>query len=350
MILFIEPYGGDRSWFKVTDHQDLAPIFMQYPMTEDIAHNCTTLQEALQAIAEYLDGHNQRSWVEEEHISKSLRNKAIALGMSLAAAVPSVQKLPQPKISPLHNTPVQVQEEAKPKYDFGSHPHDHFLWNIKQLETSGGQNLNHSPIKSGKFKGQRAIGKWGLLQPTIKELTNRMRLRGDDTTQYDHLANMSRDQLAQHFQENPQIELNLARELATHVLKRQGGNENRAAYAWLHGHNLHPADIGKDKTDASSYVSKYNAVSQLNPFKPKKTSVALEKVQQEIDSEDFRMRVKNWYKRREDEVTAEPMRSSNFTPDPGRLRDDKLDDVKPDSMRTPMERVANNVKNVNENK
>ena len=348
MILYVQLHGDERQWYKIVYQEDLAQVYMTYPMTEDIAHSCDTLKEAVQAIAEYLDGHNMHAWVEDSEISKSLRQKATALGLALSTAVPAVRGLPQPSVNPsMHATPVQAQA---PKDTFGTHPNDRFLWNIKQIESSGGKNVNHKPIASGKFKGTRAVGQWGLLQPTVKELVGRMRASGQSDPRYDKLPAMSRDQLEQHFKENPDVELNLARQLATHVLKRQHGNLHRAAYSWLHGHNLHPSEINKEKLGASDYVGKFRALDQINPYKPKPPIAALKKVGQEVGSEDFKMRVKNWYKRREDQVTDDPMRSSNFTPDMGRIREDKLDEVKPDSMKTPMEILQTNVKFVNERK
>lgn len=347
MILYVETHGDDRQWYKIVDQEDLAQVYMTYPMTEDIARSCDTLKEAVQAISEYLDGHNMRSWVEDTEISKSLRAKATALGLALATAVPAVQNLPSAGAKPsLHPTPMNAQA---PKSSFGTDPNDRFLWNIKQIESSGGKNVNHKPIASGKFKGSRAVGQWGLLQPTIKELVGRMRAQGKSDPQYEKLVPMSHDQLQTHFKENPEIELNLARQLASHVMKRQGGNIHRAAYAWLHGHNLHPADINRDKLGASDYVNKFRAMDSMNPYRPKPTA-ALHKVQQEIDSEDFKMRVKNWAKRRDEQITDEPLRSSNFTPDMGRIREDKLDEVKPDSMKDPMQILQTNIKFVNERK
>lgn len=344
MILYIHYADGDRNWYKIKDFEDLAPLFETFPMTRDIAMDCDTVKEAAEAIAEYLDGHAMSSWVEGEDLSKSLRNKAAALGLSLAAAISPPATSTQRPLVPASMHPTAQEVPAAKDQSFGTHPNDSFLWNISQIESSGGKNVNHRPIASGKFKGTRAIGKWGLLKPTIDEMVTRMRTSGTLTPEYQKLETMSRDQLEDHFKKNPQLELDLARSLASHVLKRQGGNKHRAAYSWLHGHNLHPADISNDKLFSSSYVNKYRQLDRLNPFNKK---APLRKVQQEIGNEDFKMRVKNWYKRREDEITAEPMRSSNFQPDPGRLRDDALDEIKPDSMKTPMERIQSNVKLTN---
>lgn len=347
MILYVQTHGIDRQWYKILDQEDLAQVYMVYPMAEEIARSCDTLKEAVEAISEYLGSHNMHSWVEDTEISKSLRAKATALGLALSTAVPAVHNLPRPSVTPsMHNTPVQAQA---PKSSFGTDPNDRFLWNIKQIESSGGKNTNHKPIASGKFKGSRAVGQWGLLQPTIKELVGRMRAQGKSQPEYEKLVPMSRDQLQQHFQENPEIELNLARTLAAHVMKRQGGNIHRAAYSWLHGHNLHPSDINREKLGASDYVNKFRAMDQMNPYRPK-PSVPLKKISTEVESEDFKMRVKNWVKRRDEQITDEPIRSSNFTPDMGRIREDKLDDIKPDSMKNPMEKLQDNIKFVNEEK
>jgi len=350
MILFVENHNGERQFWKINDIEDLSPVFAIYPNTHEIAMNSETLKQACASIAEYLSGHAMSSWVEDNEISKSLRNKAAALAIGLGAMTSSgidngtIQKLPHAGVKPAMQA--TQPEEAKEPSDFGSHPHDGFLWNIKQIESSGGKNTNHKPIASGKFKGMKAMGGWGLLKPTVNELVNRMRLKGDVPPEYAKLPSMSRDQLNEHLQQNPHIELNLARQLAEHVMKRQGGNKQRAAYAWLHGHNLHPADIPAEKLISSQYVNKYKAVDVLNPFNPRKTA-ALEKTQQPIDDADFKMRVKNWFQRRADYLTEEPTRSSNFQPDPGRMRDSDLDQVKPDSMKSSMEKLTERTKQAN---
>lgn len=348
MILYVQMHGNDKQWYKIVDPEDLNPVFTAYPMTREIAMSSDTLQEAVEAIAEYLDGHNMDAWVESKEISKSLRNSAAALGIALGAAVPSsVRSLPHPAMQPsMHQTPVQAEAD---KNAFGTHPNDRFLWNIKQIESSGGANTNHKPIRSGKFKGTKAIGQWGLLKPTISEMVGRMRASGTLSPEYEKLDGMNHDQLEEHFRKNPKVELELARNLATHVLKRQGGNMHRAAYSWLHGHNLMPRDIAHDKLNSSAYVNKFRAMDQINPY-VKKQPGDLKKVMQDIGDEDFKMRVKNWAKRREEELTNEPMRSSNFVPDPGRLRPEELDDIKADSQKTPLERMQANLNRVNKEK
>jgi hypothetical protein len=345
MILYLQYPGADRQWFKITDFEDLNPVFAMFPMTHEIAMSCDTLKEAVNEIVDYLSGHAMSAWVEDADLSKSLRSKALALGLSLAAMGGDGHKLHAPEVKP---TPPQQAGKQETSTDFGKHPMDRFLWNVQQLESSGGSNTNHKPVASGKFKGNKAIGKFGLLKPTIDELNVRMRANGTITPEFQQLEPMSRDMTEEYLSKNPQVELNLARKLAEHITTRQKGNLHRAAFSWLHGHNLHPQDVPDEKLINSEYVSKYKQFDKVNPFAPKRGVSSMKKTMPNIDSSDFKTQVKNWFRRREDEVTTEPMHSSNFQPDPGRKRDDKLDDITPSSMKDPMGRLMENIKRVND--
>jgi hypothetical protein len=344
MILYLESHEGERKWFKIVDQEDLNPVFAQFPMTREIALSCESLPEALDAIAEYLDGHYMHAWVEGTDLSKSIRSKAAALSLALATTMPThISNTPESKPS-LHPTPVATQED---KEAFGTHPSDPFLWNVMQIESSGGKNLKHKEIKAGHYKGQTAIGKWGLLKPTIGEIVGRMRSSGTLKPEYANLDSMSREQLNEHFQKNPKAELDLARNLATHVLKRQNGDQNKAAYAWLHGHNLFPSAIDQKKLMNSDYVNKYRSLNTVNPFNKNRAPSGMSKSELPKHDQDFQMRVKGWLKTRENELTDEPVRSSNFQPDPGRMRDDELDNIKPNSMKSTKEKLVDNIKVAN---
>ena len=53
-----------------------------------------------------------------------------------------------------------------------------FLDTIRMIETSGGTNLEHPEIKTGAYKGQTAMGEYGILPPTLKEFLNRRKFAG----------------------------------------------------------------------------------------------------------------------------------------------------------------------------
>jgi hypothetical protein len=244
-------------------------------------------------------------------------------------------------------TPADQKEQVKkPETDFGSHPADGFLWNLKQIETSGGKNLKHPVIAHGVAKGSRAMGNWGLLKPTVNEIVNRMRLSGNLTPEYAKLTHMDRDTMETHLKKNPQLELDLVRNLASHVLKRNKGDMHRAAYAWNTGHNKFPDQIHNDVLLNSDYVQKFKSADQVNPFKKKaKVKAPLAKT---VEAEtDFKIKMDQWLKVREEQKTKNPTRSSNFQPDPGLLRDPKLDDIRPERDFSSREKLLNGIKEAN---
>jgi hypothetical protein len=347
MILYILYPDNEKQFYKIAELEDLEPVFKLYPSTQEIAMSASTLKEAVADVSEYLDGHALTSWVEDTDISKSLRNKAAAIGLSLTTALsPSVNSMHRPEAK---ITPAQAQQPVEDhSEDFGTHPMDGFLWNVEQIESTGGKNLKHKPIQSGKFKGTRAMGKWGLLKPTVDEIIGRSQRDGTMRPEFKDLPMMTRDKLADHLKANPKIEMNLARKLAEHVMNRQHGNPHKAAFAWLHGHNLHPIDISNDQIVHSDYVSKFKQIDKLNPYnKRAPASVSVSKAEPVLNNADFQLRVRNWYKRREDELTEEPTRDSTFVADLGRVRENELDTIKPQSMMTPKEKLSNNIKQAN---
>lgn len=350
MILYLKYPNDEQQHFKVMELEDLSPIFEMFPRTHDIALACDTLKDALESIAEYLSGNHMSAWVEDQDLSKSIKSKALALGLTMTTALGSGSTLNQPRSEfkpSLHPTAVAAKSNEIP---FGKHPMDRFLWNVQQIESSGGKNTKHKPIQGGQFKGTKAIGKWGLLKPTVQDIISRMRIGKTLTPEYQKLEPMSRDQLENHFQKHPEVELHLARKLAEHVLKRQKNNPHSAAFAWNNGHNLFPQRIDSATLTNSDYVSKYKNADKMNPYKPKAVASKMQKMQPNIDSADFKHKVQTWYKRRENELTDEPTRTSNYQPDPGRMRDNELDTIKPDSQKTPKEKLQQRIKESNENR
>lgn len=344
MFLYIEDHNNNRRQFKILEYEDLKPLFEMFPRTEKIALGSDDLKHAVQKIAKYLSSGHLTAWVEHNQLEKGLKEKAAALGLSLATAMaPSLLQTDTPQVKP--KVPVKI-EQIKPSTDFGTHPTDRFLWNTMQIESSGGLNTEHQPIKHGRFKGERAIGKWGLLKPTVNEIVNRMRIAGNLKAEHARLETMSRDDLEHHFKENPQVELDMARFLASHVLKRQKGNQHKAAYSWLYGHNLFPSDISEHHLANEDYVAKYKKFDRKNPFKqPNRQIASMQK--SSYHDPNFAMRFKSWYILRTDEKTKNPIRDRNFVPDLGRRREEELDEIKPDSQKTPEEKLKDNLKRVN---
>ena len=105
-------------------------------------------------------------------------------------------------------------------------------------------------------KGHRAAGTYGLMPNTVYEVLNRIRRQGPMEAEHSALMDMEPDQVKKYLETNPEMEDDLARNLASRVLERQG-DEEKAAYSWFQGHNLTPEDIEKRNYQEHDYVQKY---------------------------------------------------------------------------------------------
>lgn len=320
MILYIQHLNGDRQFFRLNKPEDFEPIFDLFPRTKDLAMFASTLEEAANKIAKYLSTHSMNAWVENGDLAKGLKEIAAALGIAGAAISPTAMSTTQ------HETPPIVQHKY-PSKPFGTQPEDSFLWTVSQIESSGGKNTAHKPVQAGAYKGQTAVGKWGFLPSTVQEMVKRHRNIGKLTPQIEDLETMTRDELDKKFKRDPNIELELARFAARHVLRRQRGDVHRAAYAWNMGHNLFPSQISDQDMSGHDYVEKFKMYDQNNPvkikkLKPRRSNVTL--VQNNVlkaeDQGTFKIRLAVWKSKRQQELREPAPRDHTYTPDPGRIR------------------------------
>jgi len=139
-----------------------------------------------------------------------------------------------------------------------------FLKRISQLESSGGQNTDHPVVQSGIQEGEQAIGQYALMPNTVRELINRRRLQGNEISpELQNIHKMPSPDMKKYIEENPNIEDDLANQLATKVIQGQVGDEDRAAYSWKMGHNLTPDRITDEKLNTNPYVQKYRNLKNL---------------------------------------------------------------------------------------
>jgi len=266
MIIYIWYPSGYRNQFKVSSVEDFSPLAAMFPQVNDIVSECFDLKEAAQEVALYISNGGLDAWVEQDgQLSKgNLKKKLLHLVWQ-----PHLSCLQCPVNRPLKVrllilrliSPPSRQLPTRKRFpirsrNFGKAPEDKFLWSVMQAESSGGHNLAHPEIKVGISKGQRPLadGVWWS-----RPLMNSWIASGylvNWRPEHQHIAEMNRDQLEQYFKLNPHIELNFARDIARHVISRQGGDLNRSAYAWLYGHNLHPSDITDDHVVGEPYVGK----------------------------------------------------------------------------------------------
>lgn len=138
-----------------------------------------------------------------------------------------------------------------------------FLKVIEEIESSGGKNFNHPEMQEGIHAGHAAMGRFGLMPNTIKEIEARARAEGRASDNMRRVAGLNDPmQMKVEIEANPEIEREFARQLAERVLKKFP-DEQQAAYSWNQGHNLTPESVAKRKYQEHDYVKKFNKLKQL---------------------------------------------------------------------------------------
>ena len=140
---------------------------------------------------------------------------------------------------------------------------DDFLKVISMIESSGGKNFDHKRMESGIHEGHSAAGRYGLMPNTINEFSRRLEKARPEDQLPQELNTMGPDEKKQFVETNPDVEDKIARAIASHVLERNMGDEEKASYAWNQGHNLTPQRIEDRNYKESDYVKKYNNFKKL---------------------------------------------------------------------------------------
>lgn len=330
MILIItDIHDNSETVYPLRTVEDFEKLAEHYPRVDKIAMWANTLNEAAYQIRDYLRGSSfiHVKLIEDDPMRKSLKTKVAGAAVAAATMIPQPANLtsdyPQEAETYAMLSDYPASMESKKEGEFGTQKEDKFLWNLSQLESSGGDNIDHPTITwDHPMKGQKAMGKWGLLKPTVDEIVNRHNLEGSN--KYDHLRDMDRDQLSDYLGKNPDVELDLARYLARLVLTNQRGNEHKAAYAWLNGHNLSPKSITKDHIKNSDYVSKYKIYDHINPYNTKGNVT-----KSEIPEMPYKERLKAWFRYREEKERQPLPRDTTFVSDLGNQRTKENEAISP---------------------
>ena len=138
-----------------------------------------------------------------------------------------------------------------------------FLEKIGFLESSSGKNVVHKRMTSGLHEGEAAMGRYGIMPNTAQEFITRRKSRGQFGPDENVMSQMDPDQLTDFLAQNKRAEQNLAQDIGSRVLKRAGGDEEKAAYLWNMGHNLDPKNITQEDLDQSEYVQRFRRLKTL---------------------------------------------------------------------------------------
>lgn len=312
MILYIKNLRNRKQeHFIIRSFQDFYPLVQRFPMVQHMVMGSANLKESAEKVAHYISFGHLDAWVEDTGLVKSLKSKLLGAGVAAASLTsPSEPIAKDPEFDPVHVNFETCDMPENTYLEFGKHKTDPFLWNLMQIESDGGINTKHQQVQSGPSKGETAIGRWGLLRPTIQEIIRRQVKQGTVDPKILNIYHDDNKKLADFFKKRPHLELELARFLADHILKNNDYNYEKGAYAWLNGHNLR--NIDHDTIKNHYYVNRYREFDKVNPFY--KTLSKSE--------EDFGSRLDKWAKER-DIMTNNPMPNFNRAYDPGRLHEDE---------------------------
>lgn len=108
-----------------------------------------------------------------------------------------------------------------------------FLRKQAELESSGGQNVDHPPVESGKLAGHTAIGTFGLMPTTVKYISSlRNKMHEPDPYHLNRLDQEDNEDIKYTLEDSDSKQYDLARILALHLLNKYNGDEVKATAAW----------------------------------------------------------------------------------------------------------------------
>lgn len=154
----------------------------------------------------------------------------------------------------------EVLAQAAEKEAARQQEKEQFLSDMSTIESSSGQNLEHKKLQGGMHAGQRAVGRFGFMPKTIKEMTKRM---GDEAPSGLNALSEIKDEqeMANLVAEDPELEQAVADEMYEHVEKRFETPEQRNL-SWELGHNMSPAKI-KQKVEGHPRTEKFRKLRKV---------------------------------------------------------------------------------------
>lgn len=129
-----------------------------------------------------------------------------------------------------------------------------FLEKMSQIESSGGQDLDHPVITDPKsiHSGTKAIGEYGLMPLTAKEMDSRFGTN--------ELKGMDKFEAQKYLEQNPELVERLAKSMASRLVAKEGEGED-SNYMWQHGHNKRPS---KEKVEKAERTKKFRVLNAKN--------------------------------------------------------------------------------------
>jgi len=167
------------------------------------------------------DSIHEQGW--HPHLKKSefwepLEKSAIKRFGMAAAALGALSGSPQ-----MAQAPKPSQQEMSNQYSS-----QRMLNAMRQVETSGGQNLNHPQAANG----MTAIGSYALMPDTIRDT---VKMNPDLKRNHPRILALQNKDMAHYLQDNPELEQAVAERHLNRLEHHFGHDPSKIAFGWLNG-------------------------------------------------------------------------------------------------------------------
>ena len=186
--------------------------------------------KVFEVIKEALRTHMGKTDSTVNDIQKKLKDLAMA-GAMAASAFGGMKAAQAPQPAPTAQTSPQVKTEAPkpaPIYD-----RKKTLRAIAQVESNNGRNTNHATVNRGLNAGNSAIGKYGIMSVTAKDILGKSK---NLSAKYPDAVNMDDNQLHDYASKNPSFQDDIADRYYSRISRELGSEDPKIiAHSWLNG-------------------------------------------------------------------------------------------------------------------
>jgi hypothetical protein len=151
-----------------------------------------------------------------------------------------------------------------------------FLQKIGNIESTDRYKVEHPVIKKGMHKDSQAIGKYGLMPKTVKQIAENLKNKQSDLyklmgpgyndPEVTSLLDKDESEYKGILELNPNLQDKLANYLATDLSYKHNDDLEKMAYGWNQGSQIKSRDITPDKLEQSEYIKKFRKLN--NPVLP----------------------------------------------------------------------------------
>lgn len=140
---------------------------------------------------------------------------------------------------------------------------------IKAMESSGGKDTRHPAMEAGIHSGDAAIGDYGMMPNTAKEIAKQKKVGPSD----DAIQNLPNDQVSNLLKENPELAEQYTKILAEKLMQKTDGDPTLGMTGWHYGHNMSKEQLERKAQARPEYVDKVNQRINENRLQSNQPSV-----------------------------------------------------------------------------